>query len=77
MVGRIPETFIKNLAILAGFLCLFVIILAMIASSYNLGEIQEMIATSMSGSVILTINILAVCSLLLVYFFYWVFWRNM
>ena len=74
---QIPETFIKNLAILAGFLCLFVIIFAMIASTYNLAEIQAMVASAMLGSVMLTIDILALGSLLLIYFFYWAFWRNM
>ena len=73
---HVPETFIKDLAILAGFLCLFVIIFAMIASTYNLAEIQAMVASAMLGSLTLLIDILALVVLLLIYLFWRAFWRN-
>jgi hypothetical protein len=73
---RVPETFIKDLAIAAGFLCLFVIILAMIASTYNLAEINEMITGTVLGSYTLLIDILMLVVLLLIYLFWRAFWRN-
>jgi uncharacterized membrane protein len=72
----VPETFIKDLAILAGFLCLFVIILAMIASTYNLAEINAMVSNTVLGSLTLLIDILALVVLLLIYLFWRAFWRN-
>jgi len=72
----IPETFIKNLAILAGFLCLFVIILTMIASTYNLAGIFEFVASKEVGPFTLLIDILALGTLLVIYIFWWAFWRN-
>lgn len=76
MPVRVPETFIKNLAILAGLLCLFVIILTMIAHAYNLAEIFEMVASTRLGPFTLLIDILALGTLLLIYIFWWTFWRN-
>ena len=73
---HVPETFIKDLAILAGFLCLFVIILAMIASTYNLAEINAMVSNTVLGSLTLLIDILALVVLLLIYLFWRAFWRN-
>jgi hypothetical protein len=72
----IPETFIKNLAILAGFLCLFVIILTMIASTYNLAGIFEFVASKEVGPFTLLIDILALGTLLVIYIFWWALWRN-
>jgi hypothetical protein len=72
----IPESFIKNLAILAGFLCLFVICLTMIASTYNLAEIFEFIASEHVGPFTILIDIMAFGTLLLIYIFWWALWRN-
>jgi hypothetical protein len=72
----IPVTFIKNLAILAGFLCLFVIIITMIASAYNLAEIFEFVASERVGPLTLLIDIMALGTLLVIYIFWWAFWRN-
>lgn len=76
MPVRVPETFIKNLAILAGLLCLFVIILTMIAHTYNLAEIFEMVASTRLGPFTLLIDILALGTLLLIYIFWKTIWRN-
>ena len=76
MPVRVPETFIKNLAILAGLLCLFVIILTMIAHAYNLAEIFEMVASTRMGPFTLLIDILALGTLLLIYIFWKTIWRN-
>jgi hypothetical protein len=72
----IPETFIKNLAILAGFLCLFVIVLTMIASTYNLAGIFEFVAREQVGPFTLLIDSMALGTLLVIYIFWWVIWRN-
>jgi hypothetical protein len=72
----IPESFIKNLAILAGFLCLFVIMLTMIASTYNLAGIFEFVASEQVGPFTLLIDILALGTLLVIYIFWWAFWRD-
>jgi hypothetical protein len=71
----IPETFIKNLAILAGFLCLFVIILTMIASTYNLAGIFEFVANEQVGPFTLLIDLIALGTLLVIYIFWWALWR--
>lgn len=76
MPVRVPEAFIKNLAILAGLLCLFVIILTMIAHAYNLAEIFEMVASTRLGPFTLLIDILALGTLLLIYIFWKTIWRN-
>ena len=73
---HVPETFIKDLAILAGFLCLFVIILAMIASTYNLAEINAMVSNTVLGSLTLIIDIFALGTLLAIYLLWRAFWRN-
>jgi hypothetical protein len=72
----IPESFIKNLAILAGFLCLFVIMLTMIASTYNLAGIFEFVASEQVGPFTLLIDIMALCTLLVIYIFWWALWRD-
>ena len=72
----IPESFIKNLAILAGFLCLFVIMLTMIASTYNLAGIFGFVASEQVGPFTLLIDIMALGTLLVIYIFWWAIWRD-
>jgi hypothetical protein len=72
----VPETFIKNLAILAGFLCLFIIILTIIAQATNLAGIREMVTNTVVGPFSLLIDIFALGTLLLIYIFWQGFWRN-
>ncbi|MCJ7794790.1 MAG: hypothetical protein MUP10_03000 [Methanoregulaceae archaeon] len=50
--------------------------LTMIASTYNLAGIFEFVASEQVGPFTLLIDIMALCTLLVIYIFWWAIWRD-
>jgi hypothetical protein len=73
---RVPETFVKDLAILAGILCLCIIILSMIVYNSGFGEVYVFITSTMFGSLTLTFGILAIGMVIVIYLLWRAFWRQ-
>jgi hypothetical protein len=48
----------------------------MIASTYNLAGIFEFVASEQVGPFTLLIDIMALCTLLVIYIFWWAIWRD-
>jgi uncharacterized integral membrane protein len=74
---RVPETFIKNLAILAGILCLCVILAGMALQTVDPGELFSLLSGSMYGSLGLMLGILGFFGfgmLLVIYLVFRTFW---
>jgi hypothetical protein len=76
MPVRVPETFLKDLAILAGILCLCIIILSMIVYNSGFGEVYVFITASMFGSLTLTLGILAIGTVIMIFLLWRAFWRQ-
>lgn len=71
---RVPETFVKDLAILAGILCLCIVILGILV--YNYAGMYMIITSTMFSSFALTLGVLAIGSVLLIYLLFRAFWRH-
>jgi hypothetical protein len=74
--SRVPETFVKNLAILAGILCLCIILLAMIMYTSNYDEVYAFITNTMFGSPALILGVLAFGLVIMIYLLWHAFWRQ-
>jgi membrane protein implicated in regulation of membrane protease activity len=72
----IPETFVKDLAILAGILCLCIIILSMIVYDSGFGGVYVFITSTMFGSLALSFGILAIGMVIVIYLLWRAFWRQ-
>ena len=73
---RVPETFLKDLAILAGILCLCMILLSMIVYNSSFEEVYVFITNTMFGSLALTFGILAIGTVIMIYLVWRALWRQ-
>jgi hypothetical protein len=74
--STVPETFVKTLAILAGILCLCIILLAMVLYNSSYEEVYAFITNTMFGPLTLTLGILAIGTVIMIYLLWHAFWRQ-
>jgi hypothetical protein len=73
---RVPETFVKDLAILAGIFCLCIIFLSMIVYNSGFYEVYAFITNTVFGSFALLFGILAIGTVIMIFLLWRAFWRQ-